>query len=139
MMTSSEKYKLHMMADSIFHLRIEEGSEIELEDALSIHSSLLQFSGGRKYMVLFNTGQFFAISPEARFLIASEEYTRDRMAMAFVTNSLPGKLICNFFIKHHRPSSPAKIFSNVDDAYSWLITQMGKAYVEQQRQVKLAC
>lgn len=137
-MINNPKYQITMMADAIFRLKIEENAEIELEDVLGIHSYLLQFANGQKYLLLLDTAQFFAISPEARFLIASEEYTRDRLAMAFVTRSLPGKLICNFFIKHYRSESPSKLFSNVGDAYSWLITQLGKAYVAQERRLRYA-
>lgn len=137
-MVTTEKYSVSMMADSIFHLKIEDGCELELEDALQIHSYFLQFSGGKKYTVLLDAGKFFSISPEARFLIASEEYTRDRLAMAFVTNSLAGKLVCNFFIRHHRPASPSKIFSDLGDAYSWLLGQMGKAYAAGEQELQQA-
>ena len=52
-MVTTEKYSVSMMADSIFHLKIEDGCELELEDALQIHSYFLQFSGGKKYTVVF--------------------------------------------------------------------------------------
>lgn len=37
-----------------------------------------------------------------------------------VTNSLANKLLGNFFIKFHKPKTPARIFSDEKTALEWL-------------------
>ncbi len=129
-MTTTDKYSVTMITETIFRLKMAEGIEMELEDVAQVRSTFMNYSKGKKFMVLFDANNFFSISPEARELIASEEYTRDRVATAFVTDQLSGRLLCNFFIKYNRPATPTKVFTDELSAYSWLIAQMEKTQTD---------
>ncbi|MCW3083794.1 MAG: hypothetical protein JWP12_1160 [Bacteroidetes bacterium] len=126
-MITTDKYSVTMLTETIFRLKVAEGTELELEDVQEVRSAFMHYSKGKKFMVLFDANNLFSITPEARVLIASEEYTRDRVATAFVTDQLSGKLLCNFFIKYNRPATPTKVFTDESSAYSWLLAQMEKA------------
>jgi len=43
-----------------------------------------------------------------------------RQAEAFVVNSLPTRLIANFYMKFNKPPNPTKIFNTVEKAEEWL-------------------
>ena len=136
-MTTTDKYSVTMITETIFRLKMAEGMEMELEDVIQVRSTFLNYSKGKKFMVLFDANNFFSISPEARELIASEEYTRDRVATAFVTDQLSGRLLCNFFIKYNRPATPTKVFTDESSAYSWLQAQMEKAQITDAKKTKM--
>lgn len=43
-------------------------------------------------------------------------------AEAFILNSLPLKILGNFYLKFKKPSRPTKIFDNKEEAVGWLKT-----------------
>lgn len=123
---SHQKFNIADVGNSIIRLEVVEGAELELEDAVLMHSSMLELSGGKRFCVLFIANTQFSVSSAARKKIASKEYSSMRYADAFVTSSLANKLTGNFFIKFNKPESPTKIFTKEEEAIEWLNDQLAK-------------
>jgi hypothetical protein len=64
------------------------------------------------------------VEPIAREIISKHvEYSKIRIAEAFLINSLANLLIANFYIKFNRPPNPTKVFNNLESALEWLRSQ----------------
>jgi hypothetical protein len=110
--------------NSIFRIVVFEGAELDIEDAMLMKAGALQLANGNRYAILVDGSKAFTVSPEVRKLIASFEYSPERLAGAFVTTSLANRLIGNFFIKFNKPASPTKLFSDEASAIEWLNEQI---------------
>lgn len=110
-------------------IRVKDGMDLELEDIKSINQAKDQLAGEEAYTVVFSVGELCSISPEARAYSASAEVYRKAIAKAIVAPDLPGKLICNFFIKFNRPPAPTRLFGCEEEAILWLENIRKKAAV----------
>ena len=119
-MFKNEKFEIKMIEDGIFRLIFIENAEIELEDAKEMGTIIRQIANGQKFAVLVDGTNVFSVSPEAKVLIASKEYTKDRIAAAFIINSLGNRIAGNFFIKFNKPATPTQLFNDEKSALEWL-------------------
>ena len=55
-----------------------------------------------------------------RFFAIYGPHIHLRKAQAIVVNSMQNKLLINFYIKHHKPKNPTKLFDNIEDALDWI-------------------
>lgn len=101
-------------------------SDIELEDVVEMREMLVELSRGNKFCVLLDARNRFNVSSEARALIASKEYSSERIASAFIVTSLANQLVGNFFIKVNKPLTPTKMFSSEESALNWLNLEVQK-------------
>ena len=117
MIFDSKKFSLQLIEPKIIKLSVVDGIELEQQDAKDMIAEALEMSGGSEYTILFDATKSGNISYEAR-----EEFAKSkkRIAVAIVTNSLANKLLGNFFINFHKPSSSARIFSDEKMAVDWL-------------------
>ena len=122
-MFASKKFFLQLLEPGIIKLTVVDGIELEQKDAKEMITEALEMADGNEYTILFDATKSGSISFEAR-----EEFARSkkRLAVAIVTNSLANKLLGNFFINFHKPSSSSKIFSDEQIAIVWLRTQINK-------------
>jgi hypothetical protein len=91
------------------------------------HEALVNFIGiGKKALVLVDAENFISFSPEARKLVRKLESVVPILARAMVVRTLSERLFSNFYILTHKPIIPTKIFSNYDDAFTWLNTFKNK-------------
>lgn len=126
-MSDSKKISLELIEPHIIRMLVVEGIELEQKDAQQAISEALELSNGRGYAILFNANVSGDISFEAR-----EEFARSekRVAVAIVTDLLANKLLGNFFIKFHKPSSSSRIFSDEPSALEWLRVQLKSSRVD---------
>lgn len=112
-----------LIAPGIIRINGKEGAHIELSDALDMREANLRLSGNKPFCTLMNgDDHYHTYSPEAKELLASEEYCKIRRAAAFVISKLPAKMLVTFFLKINKPASPSKVFSNEKEAIEWLKT-----------------
>ena len=101
----------------------KEGEHIELSDAIEMRDANLKLTDGKPFCLLMNgITSYHTYSSEAKELFASEEYCKLRRAVAFISNSLPVTLLVKFFINLNKPKSPSRVFSNKEEALTWLKT-----------------
>lgn len=93
---------------------------LEVEDVKEVRRANLALSEGKPFCVLLDTSKgYFNVSPEANKLMADKEFSKDRLAAAFVVRSLASRLAGNFFLRL-KPGSPTRLFTNEAEALRWL-------------------
>jgi hypothetical protein len=117
---SSDKFEITILTNRIFKLRPFEGMELNVSDVEEMRGIYLKFSNNESFAILLDATHPSTLIPEARVLLASEEFAVKRIAAAFVTRSLASKIIGNFFIQFNKPASPTKMFNDEKSALEWL-------------------
>ncbi|MCW3101952.1 MAG: hypothetical protein JWO09_392 [Bacteroidetes bacterium] len=103
----------------ILRIRILEGSDIELADALQNHEATKILTKNERHLVLVDGRVNLSVSREARTYAASKEH-QGSIATAMIITSTANKLIGNFYINVNKPEIPTKIFSSEEKALEWL-------------------
>ena len=108
------------VSEGIIRLQLNDRADVEVHDIEEIHKANQKLCEGSKYSLLVIIGKYSTVSPEARELSANKELSKNRISLAFVSNSLADKLLVNFFIKFNRPNTPTKLFTDEGEAIRWL-------------------
>jgi hypothetical protein len=103
----------------ILRIKIIEGAEIELSDALQNFEATKLLTKNDRYLILVDGRVSLSISREAR-AFAAESKNDDSIASAMIITSTANKLIGNFYINVNKPSIPTRIFSSEEKAIEWL-------------------
>jgi len=95
------------------------------EEALEIIEGILSICKQKPHLILTDARMAEGrVEPIAREIISKHvEYSKIRIAEAFLINSLANRLIVNFYIKFNRPSNPTKVFNHLESALEWLRSQ----------------
>jgi len=95
------------------------------EEALEIIEGILSICKQKPHLILTDARMAEGrVEPIAREIISKHvEYSKIRIAEAFLINSLANRLIVNFYIKFNRPPNPTKVFNNLESALEWLRSQ----------------
>jgi len=116
--TSSAEYTV--LEDNLFICKMLENSTVDLKDVDENLFMVLSLAKGKRYAVLVDARHPTTISKEAMEYAARPECYKDLIAQAIVTDSLANRLVGNFIIKFHKPSSPTRLFSKMEEAETWL-------------------
>jgi hypothetical protein len=103
----------------ILRIKILEGAEIELSDALQNLEATKLLTKNDRYLILVDGRVSLSISREAR-AFAAETKNDESIASAMIITSTANKLIGNFYINVNKPSIPTRIFSSEEKAIEWL-------------------
>lgn len=80
-----------------------------------------EFMGEKKHRAIVDFGSNVHSTTEGRALYAKSDYiNRNRIADAFIVNSLAMRLIANFFIQVTKPKVPTHLFNDEEKAINWL-------------------
>lgn len=108
--------------DEILFVKMKEGvnlGQTEMEDLLK---QAVELTSPNKYFAIIDTTAPYDSSVEARNFYAESEYSKYRHADAFIVNSLPMRLLVNFFITFNKPKIPSRMFNNSESANEWIHT-----------------
>jgi hypothetical protein len=106
---------------------IHDNASLDAADVMEIKEANLSLTHGEKYVVLVNPGKYASVSKEARELSASHDFAQNTLAKALLVNSLPHRLISQFYIKVNRPRINTRIFADRDKALEWLREQLASS------------
>ncbi len=98
--------------------------EFDIQEARN-HTEIIEALNNLKsaHLVLDYRFADLSYSNEARNYFAQDErHAKIRLSQAFVLQSLAHKIVANFYLKFHRPSCPARIFNDPEDAVKWILT-----------------
>jgi hypothetical protein len=116
------KVEMWSDTDDVSWMVFVPGSEIDEQD---IHAILdlvkTTLEPGEELLALIDIRKMETITTEARTLAASKENESIYKAMAIVATSPAMRLIAKFFINFHKPPRPTQIFSNPEEAKTWLM------------------
>lgn len=113
---------LRIDASGILRVRYHNDVDMTPEDAKRHINAVVKLCSGRKRPFLIDTRNTRGTySQEAmRKLAKNPEIVRLRKAQAIIIDSLPNRLLANFYIKFHKPVNPIKIFEKENEALQWL-------------------
>lgn len=104
----------------ILFVKMKEGvnlGEVEMEALLK---QAIELTAPNKYFAVVDMTASYDSTPEARSFYAESDYSKYRYADAFIVNSLPMRLLVNFFISFNKPKIPSRMFNNEESALTWV-------------------
>lgn len=112
--------------DGIIEVKFKDDILLNIEDCKELVSHYGHFSPQKKRPILHLIGKYMNVTKEAREFSASEEGLKYSLAEAFVFNSLPHRIIANFYLNVNKPAAPTKFFKTKQEAEVWLKTFLKK-------------
>ena len=106
--------------DGLAYLVFDEDAEIELNDAIEIVNNIATRHPDGKYPLLIDVCRIRSISTDARNYFVSAAAQKYRIAEALVVETTASRLFAGFFIRFHKPDSPARLFPRQEEAIRWL-------------------
>lgn len=107
--------------ERIVYMKILDGAEIELENAIQNQDAVKQLTNNEKHLLVVDArGIDVYVSKDARTFSANRKAGDPCIAKAFIVNSTANRLIGNFYINFNKPNIPTKIFSSEEKAIEWL-------------------
>jgi len=104
------------------YIKYKNDSVVDLPEAKNQSKLILDLCQGKAMPFVID---FLNVSPRIdddsrRFFAIDGPHIHLRKAQAIVVNNMQSKLLVNFYIKHHKPKNPIKLFDNLDDALDWI-------------------
>ncbi|HRG53752.1 MAG TPA: hypothetical protein PLL00_13030 [Bacteroidia bacterium] len=107
--------------ERLLHMKIMDGAEIELENAIENYEAAQLLVGGHKHLLLVDATSNVYISKEAKTYSAKQK-PNSPVAMAVIATSTANRLVGNFYINFNKPTVPTKLFATEEKAIEWLKT-----------------
>ncbi|MBI3509419.1 MAG: hypothetical protein HY064_02065 [Bacteroidetes bacterium] len=108
----------------IYHFQINEGVEIELQDAIELVEIGTRLTKGLRVGALVDGRSGYTDTNEARKYFAEKTAQQQFLAVAVITRALPQRLLVNFYINVNQPNVPTKMFTDEESAMKWLREQL---------------
>lgn len=113
--------------DETVRILVKSGSEIttnNLDELFSVYNELVQ--GKRHPFIYILEDDSIVITKEVRTYFRASEKAFPKTCIAIIAASLPIKLMANFYLKFHKPTTNIKIFNNELDATKWCYQEQSK-------------
>ena len=105
----------------IIWLNYKLGVELTVEDIRENLEASLKLTQGKVHGAVLDTREKdVRITTEAMKYGASKEVTKYRLATAYLSTSLTGKLFGDFVLDHYRPKINHRVFTDDKEAMEWL-------------------
>lgn len=106
--------------DDILFVKMKEGVSLGQTEMEQLLNKAVELTAPNKYFAIIDTTASYDSTPEARNFYAESDFSKYRYADAFIVNSLPMRLLVNFFISFNKPKIPSKMFNNQEGALVWI-------------------
>ena len=106
--------------DHILLVKMKEGINLGEKEMELLLQDAVELTSPNKYFAIIDTTVVYDSTPEARDFYSESDYSKYRYADAFIVNSLPMRLLVNFFIVFNKPKIPTKMFNNRESALTWI-------------------
>jgi hypothetical protein len=108
-------------SDHIIEVKWDDAlNEIEKEHLILLTGIIKELGSQKKMLVYIDTYSFIPINAEAREYAVTKEASQFTLANAVLIDSLPKKLLFNFFMRINKPVVHTKGFSTKESAINWL-------------------
>lgn len=96
--------------------------DFDIDAAHQLIADSVKITDLQPHLVLWDASDSeLIVHPEVRETFSkSEEASQYRKALAFVVNSLPNRIVANFFVNVNKPPAPAAVFENREEALVFL-------------------
>ncbi len=111
--------------NEIIFIKIDDNSEVGVEDAKMQHVFLLsKYDGKNKHIILVEPGRYTTISKEAREFSERPESNEMTAKTAVMVRSLSHRILINFIIGIIRQQTmKMRMFDNKSKAIEWLLSE----------------
>jgi hypothetical protein len=116
--------ELSFSDEGILHVRLLEGMEIDLENAMENFEISKQLTKGKRYAAFTDARATLTITKEAMAFGSGKVANENLIAQAILIQSLANRILGNFMIKFHKPLAPTRLFSKEEEAMDWLRAQV---------------
>lgn len=114
-----EKAVFRLYEEGIYHVEVKKGQLITM-DFIHTGYQFLDDNGGGRYYNIYEFGSFADVDPKVREWMAAPPVRSYTIADALVINSLPQKMLADFYLKFDKPVNPTRIFNSRDKALDWI-------------------
>ncbi|HEV7230099.1 MAG TPA: hypothetical protein VGO45_02155 [Bacteroidia bacterium] len=108
------------LEEGLLVCRMLENAEVNAEEVDENFELTMKLANGKRYVVLVDARTTVHMSKEGMERANRPETYKYLIAQAIVVDSLPNRLVGNFIIKFHKPTSPTRLFSTMESATIWL-------------------
>lgn len=110
----------HLDETGILCVKIFEGAEIDLEDAVDNFLTIKQLRAGQRRLKLVDARGCRKITKKAKEYSLREDVPEKTIAKAILVKSVIEKIINVFFMKRNKPKVPVQFFLSERKALKWL-------------------
>ncbi len=112
---------MRLLDMGMIHYSYLNNVDIDVDLQMENHKALVELAGTEKLPLLVDAAELINFTAEARAKVKELEPISPILVRAFVTKSIGHKLLINFFLKVNKPYVQNKVFSNYEEAASWLM------------------
>ena len=112
--------QIKLRSDYILQVNTTKDVEYGTSEAAQVIKNMLDFADNKQFYILIVSGDYANVTYESIKLLSSPIAMSYSLAKAYVINSLPQKLMANFYLKTLKTNKPVKFFRNQTDAEQWL-------------------
>ena len=113
-------YWTWMGTDGIARTKVKPQAEVTLKESLENSAAVNNLYVNKKFPLLIDSRPIKSISKEARDNFSIKNRSTNINSFAIIIESPLSRIIGNFFMGLNKPSVPAKLFNNEQDAIAWL-------------------
>ena len=113
-------FALLIFEDEILFVKMKDKVNLGKAEMEELLKQAIELTAPNKYFAIIDTRETYDTTLEARNYYAESDYSKYRYADAFIVNSLPMRLLVNFFIAFNKPKIPSKMFNTKESAYEWI-------------------
>ena len=107
--------------NDIIFFKYKPSIEIDIDMAKDLVQKRLDYTDGQAVYTLIDFTNVKSVTKEARdYMNSPDGGLKGILGGAFLSNSVVATLFINLYLKVSSPSIPAKFFTNINDAISWL-------------------
>ncbi len=117
---SDELCHIKLRSDAILQINTTKDLEYGKAEAEQVINTILNFTENKQFYVLIVSGDYANVTYESIKILSSPGAMSYSIAKAYVINSLPQKLMANFYLKTLQTNKAVKFFRNQSDAEEWL-------------------
>jgi hypothetical protein len=127
--TTLEEVKINeatvtLRKDGIVRVLFHKNVTLDLKLQMLLLTIYNDITKRKKHPFLFEAFEGVHVTREARDNAIRIESEAPGSAYAVMANSIPYRLLANFYLNVRKPKSPYKVFGNKEDAIQWLKTYL---------------
>lgn len=108
--------------DEILYIEFKEDCTVRLSDIDEIINVREEIQKDKKVLVLVDIRNLWQADKDAREKASAPAMIDFNIALAILSNSLPTRILGNFYMKFNQPNVPTKMFNSEEEALEWLRT-----------------
>ncbi len=96
--------EMHIDDDGILQIRFFKGVTITLDEIKEYYKVSNELLAGKKALVLVDASEDYNVTDEAKAFGQTDEATKNRIAIAYVTSSITNRIMFNLYVKIYKPT-----------------------------------